>query len=317
MSILDVLTTPGPDERPLGQPSGVPTLAFLNLKGGVGKTTITLNVAEALARAGLRVLVVDADPQGSATLNLLGRLPDDPADPEDPENPFLPPGTTRDLLDWRETGVPGSAIASMLPGEWPVPLSIIPSEESLHTMTADPALPDHALRDALEDPVERSSGEVLDRMSDHVDIILIDCPPSLSNILVNVLVASTDFVVVMQPARYALRGLKTMSRTIHRARKLNPTVQLAGVIVNLVPPRSNEASVRLEDLEARIGKELVWQPPVPRLDVFFKQEGSGKPISSYGRNDRTRVMEIFDGYAQQIIDRYNLTPETTPLEAST
>lgn len=234
-------------------------VALLNQKGGVGKTTVTLGLASAAARARHRVLVVDLDPQASSTW-VLGV---DPAEAE---------LTTGDVL----AGTPASE--AIVTSEWDELIDLLPSSEALQASeTGSPS----RLRAALADVV------------DDYTVVLLDCPPSLGNLTTSGLTAADHAVIVVEPSALGLRGIGAVADVIDDVwDALNNGLELSGVIVNKVPPVSGEAVRRYDELARIVGKKAIWQPVIPQRVVVNQAIGERRPIHSYG----SRSAEVSDAF---------------------
>ncbi len=244
--------------------------AVANQKGGVGKTTMTLCLAAALAQRGERVLVVDMDPQAGAT-KILGI--DTSARP-----------TLADLLLANEE----HPIAEVVqPTDWGIDLA--PSEITL----------------AHKEQQRRPGDELLLRLAlaaeplDHA-AVLIDCPPQLGALTINALAAATDLLLVTEPSFVAQTGLGDLLEThdIIR-RRLNTQLQVGGVIINLVD-HTRETRLRIAETEEFFGDHLVWQPHVPRRVVIKEALAKGVPVSEAGR-DGQEVAAVFEELSKRII----------------
>jgi cellulose biosynthesis protein BcsQ len=242
-------------------------VAFVNQKGGVGKTSVTLGMASAARAAGHRVLVVDLDPQASATW-VLG------VDPTKVER------STGDLL---HKGKPGSAERATVASAWGELVDVVPAGPGLQDYeSGDGKHPAGRLRSALEGATGR------------YDLVLVDCAPSLGNLTMNALTAATHAVLVVEPAALSLRGVGAVADLIDQVwADHNSDLDLAGVIVNKVPAVSSEADRRYDELTRIVGKKAVWQPVVPARVVVNQATADRQPIHSYGYR-ATEVIDAFD-----------------------
>jgi cellulose biosynthesis protein BcsQ len=236
------------------------TVALLNQKGGVGKTTVTLGLASAAAHAGHRVLVVDLDPQASSTW-LLG------VDPDDVER------SAADVLDRTK------AVDAIVASAWSDRIDLVPGSGRLQ---ADDHGTPRQLRAALADVVDR------------YDAILLDCPPSLGNLTTSALTAARSVVVVVEPSALGLRGIGGVADLIDEVwDQHNPDLELSGVIVNKVPAVSGEADRRLEELGRIVGRKAIWEPMIPQRVIVNQAIGERRSIHSYGSRS-SDVSTAFD-----------------------
>lgn len=223
--------------------------ALLNQKGGVGKTTVTLGLASAAAQAGHRVLVVDLDPQGSSTW-VLGHDPSD-------DRP-----STADVLG------PTRSPINVVMSTWGLEVDLVP---------ASPSLQDH------ESGKPKRLRRALRQVADDYDAVLIDCPPSLGNLTMNGLIAADLALIVVEPAALGLRGIGAVADAIDDVWNAHNTdLELAGVIVNKVPPVSSEADRRYDELSRIVGRSTIWQPPIPQRVIVNQAIGERRSIHSYG-----------------------------------
>ena len=236
------------------------TVALLNQKGGVGKTTVTLGLASAAAAAGHRVLVVDLDPQASATW-VLG------VDPDDAEV------TTAEVLD-------GARVSeAVLESGWSDHVHLLPGS---HRLQANEHGVPSRLRTALAE------------VSDHYHAILLDCPPSLGNLTTSGLTAAHHAVIVVEPSALGLRGIGGVANLIDDVWDAhNGDLQLSGVIVNKVPSISAEAERRYEELSRIVGKKTIWQPVIPQRVLVNQAIGERRSVHSYGSRS-TDLTAAFD-----------------------
>jgi len=256
--------------------SPVPVVAVVNQKGGVGKTTTVLGLASAAATTGRRVLVVDADPQSNATTAL----------DVDMSKGF----TTDDVIEADAKGCASDAVAATAWGE---DILAIPSALSLASRENDSGLGnEYRLQKAL-----RGVPEALG-----VDLVLIDCPPSVGRIVSNALIASTHVLIVTEPAAPAIAGVENLIATVGVVREhYQPDLVIAGVVVNGMPGRSREATARLEELTEALGADL-WEPPVPHRVGLVEAMGNHTPIHEASpRAFAQEMTDIYTGYLDRLL----------------
>lgn len=246
-------------------------VAVANQKGGVGKTTVTLGLAAALAEAGRSVLVVDLDPQASVT-KVLG------ADPSRPSMADL-------LLD----GAGHSVDEIVQSTDWGV--VVAPSEIALARREQQRQLGDEYL---LAEALNQGDYEV----------VLIDCPPSLGVLTINGLVAATHVLVVTEPSFVALAGVADLLETVEIIRRrYNTGLEMAGVVVNQVDG-TTEAANRTGEVTAYFGEELLWRPYVPRRTALREALAKGVPPRALGRRrGAEEIADIFQALAGNITER--------------
>ena len=224
-------------------------LAVVNQKGGVGKTTTTVNLAAALAQAGRRVLLVDLDPQGNATM---GSGVDKRAVVRTVYHALLGLGEVAGIRTRAERGGYDVVPANRDLAGAEVELVELPARET-------------RLKAALE------------RVADDYDYILIDCPPSLSLLTVNALAAAQRVLIPMQCEYYALEGLSDLVGTIKRVRaNLNPTLEIAGLLRTMYDPRNTLSQQVSRELESHFG-DKVFRTLVPRNVRLAEAPSYGVP----------------------------------------
>ncbi len=253
-------------------------VAIANQKGGVGKTTTAINLGAALARNGYDVLIVDLDPQGNASTGLGVASADREM-------------TTYDVLF---AGVPPQEALRPTAIER---LSIIPATTDLSSADLELGAIERRsflLRDALCTPIKGAA---------HFDFVLIDCPPSLSLLTVNALVAADAVLVPLQCEFFALEGLSQLMLTIRNVRQsANPDLRLDGVVLTMHDVRNNLSKLVEQDARATLG-DLVLETVVPRNVRLSEAPSFALPVIDY--DPTSRGAEAYLSLAREIMARVN------------
>jgi chromosome partitioning protein len=233
-------------------------LSVSNQKGGVGKTTTTINLGTALAAVGERVLIVDLDPQGNASTGL--------------GVPRQHRRTTSYDVILNGMSARDAAVPTSVPG-----LSIVPSDADLSGVELELAGAERRsfrLRDAFR--ALRS-----DTAEDRFTYVLIDCPPSLNVLTVNAMAAADAVLVPLQCEFFALEGLTQLMRTIDLVRgSLNPKLEIQGVVLTMFDRRNSLSEQVAQDVRAHFG-DTVYDTVIPRNVRVSEAPSFGKPVLIY------------------------------------
>jgi chromosome partitioning protein len=225
----------------------VKVISFVNQKGGVGKTTTTINLAAYLATARRRILVVDLDPQANASSGLGVRE--------------------------AETGVYDVLLGNVKPAEAVVPTA----QTNLFLMPATADLAGASVE--LTEQPDRLK-QLLAQL-EGFDVVLVDAPPSLGALAINALVASDGIIIPLQAEYYALEGVAGMMDTINRVKDaLNPTLKLLGILVTMFDTRTNLAQQVEQNVREHFG-ELVFWSVIPRNVKLSEAPSYGQTINKY------------------------------------
>ncbi|MFC4731079.1 ParA family protein [Salipiger abyssi] len=238
------------------RPSGPKIIAIANQKGGVGKTTTTINLGAALAERGMRILVVDLDPQGNSSTGL-GIEPD--------EREY----TTYELL------LEDIELEQVIQKTDQPQLDLIPATVDLSS--ADIELVANEKRSFLLHDALRQTG--MDRFG--YDYVLIDCPPSLNLLTVNAMVAAHSVLVPLQSEFFALEGLSQLMLTIREVRQTaNPDLRIEGVLLTMYDARNNLSRQVEDDARENLG-DLVFATVIPRNVRVSEAPSFAMPVLSY------------------------------------
>ena len=248
------------------------TIAVANQKGGVGKTTTTINLSAALAEQGKKVLLVDLDPQGNATSGV-------GVDKRELEN------TVYELIAGRI-----SLEECLIETDF-LNLSVLPANINLSGAEID-------LID-MEDR-EYYLKKILAPIKEDYDFILIDCPPSLNMLTVNAMTAADTVLVPIQCEYYALEGLSQLIHTINLVkRKLNPDLRMEGVVFTMYDARTKLSMQVVENVKQTL-KENIYNTIIPRSIKLAEAPSYGMPITAYAPTSpgadsyRLLAMEVID-----------------------
>ncbi len=246
-------------------------IALVNQKGGVGKSTTTVNLAAALAVLGQRVLVVDLDPQGNTTTGL------------GVDKARLRRDVYTVLLN--QTAIADVLVETEIPG-----LTVIPATINLAGAEIE-------LVSALSR--EGRLKRVLATLTQEYDFTFIDCPPSLGLLTINALTAAKEVIIPVQAEYYALEGLSQLTTVVRRIQDaLNPDLRITGVLVTMFDGRTKLAMEVLDELHAYFPRQM-FKTQIPRNVRLSEAPSYGKPIVLF--DVRSRGAQAYLSLAKEIL----------------
>jgi len=284
--LIDPPDTPAEDQQeektfpvpaPLDSHGPARVIAMCNQKGGVGKTTTTINLGAALAEYGRRVLIVDFDPQGAASAGL---------------------GVNAHELD--------QTVYDMLVAARPDVRPIIhhTSVEGLDLVPANIDLSAAEVQLVGEVAREQALARVLRPVLDEYDAIIVDCQPSLGLLTVNALTAAHGVMIPLETEFFALRGVALLVETVDRVRdRINPRLQIDGILATMVDPRTLHSREVLERLQEAFGDKL-FDTQIRRTVKFPDASVASEPITSYAPSHPGA--EAYRRLAREVIARGNV-----------
>jgi chromosome partitioning protein len=274
--------------------------AVVNQKGGVGKTTTTINIGRALARVGRRVLLIDNDEQGALTFHFLGAAGEDLA-------------SLYDVIGSHA----GTGLADAITSTDVERIDVMPANDDLALLNNDLVVAGVGRESRL--------AKALAAVADEYDDILIDCPPSLNLLTVNALVAAHQVLIITEPELYSGRGVGKLLDTIDSIREqLNPLITVAGVLINKYD-KNEEIHVRraIEIREQLTGGDppvAVMPTVVPRWTTVMRTTDAGADVADFNHPAARRLLAFYQQIARALdpsVPEPDLPRPTPSLEGTT
>ena len=244
-------------------------IAVVNHKGGVGKTTCTMDIGAGLRRYGKTVLFIDADPQGSLSLGL--------------------------GIDTKGK----NTLYELLKGKCRPEKAIMKTKSGVDIIAADIML------QAAEGELSNEPGrdyllsEVVDKVKEKYDYILIDCPPALGMLTLNALVAATEALIVVKPEFYSIQGIKQLEETFNVVRKrLNKNLKVAGIVINMYDARRKQKNKEAIDAIQEMFDEHIFASSIRNTAAVAVSPSEHEDIFAYSAKEASD----FDALVKEIID---------------
>ncbi len=254
-------------------------IAFVNQKGGVGKTTSSINLAASLGLLGKKTLLVDLDPQGNSTTGVGINKGENKASIYEL---FVNRASLKDVV-----------IKTNFKNLYVIPASINLAGVDMELMEMSKQDPSFVAQTQLKKQISQ--------VVDVFDYIILDCPPSLGLITTNALAASNSVIIPVQCEFFALEGIMQLLNSIMIAqKKLNPTLDIEGVLLTMLDNRTNLGLEVVEEIKSYF-KDKVYDTIIPRLVRLSEAPSHGKPIHAY--DPKSRGTEAYINLAKEVIER--------------
>lgn len=249
------------------------TIVVANQKGGVGKTTTTINLSASLAAVGKKVLVIDMDPQGNTTSGL---------------------GVEKDNVE--------NTVYELLLGECTLEEAM--QKDAFENLSVLPSNINLAAAEIELIGVEEKEyllKKALDPVKDEYDFILIDCPPSLNMLTINSMCAGDTVLVPIQCEYYALEGLSQLMHTIDLVKeRLNPELEMEGVVFTMYDARTNLSLQVVENVKSNLN-QTIYKSIIPRNVRLAEAPSYGVPITEY--DSKSTGAEAYRLLAEEVMHR--------------
>ena len=254
-------------------------ISIANQKGGVGKTTTSINLSAALGASGKKVLLIDLDPQGNATTGV-----------------GINKGDINKSIYEVLTGlcsIEEAIVKTKFDNLYVIPTTINLAGFSLETLEKSHSDANFAKN------LQLKSG--IDKIKDNFDYIIIDCPPSLELLTTNAFTASNSVLIPVQCEFYALEGIMQLLNSVMNVQKnLNPSLDIEGVLLTMLDSKTNLGFEVVEDIR-KFFKERVYNTIIPRLIKLAEAPSHGEPIIVY--EPKSRGSEAYMNLAKEVIER--------------
>lgn len=248
------------------------TYAVVNQKGGVGKTTTTVNLAAYLATFGKKVLLIDIDPQSNASVGL---------------------GVDRSQIE--------RCLYDILIENAPVTEVIIKSSiANLDVLPSTPRLAGAEVELVAVEARENKLKLAIATVKNNYDLVVIDCPPSLSLLTVNALTAADEVIIPIQCEYYALEGISQLTHSLELVREsLNPALKIRGIVLTMFDPRTLLSSQVAEEARKYFGSK-VFKTVIPRNIRLAEAPSFGQPIIFY--DPGSKGAEAYENLCREVLD---------------